>query len=122
MRAVIEFEHDNDIPKYKKKSRKSGLKRSTHKHQNIHVQLEYFDRHRLEMYGDRHVPTSKGVTRCLAEVCQVFGRIHNKYFNFGFSYDDILPEGMSYEDYLKTLPVWHCRDFNDKFAKPSDNI
>lgn len=60
MRAVIEFEHDNDIPKYKKKSRKSGLKRSTHKHQNIHVQLEYFDRHRLEMYGDRHVPTSEG--------------------------------------------------------------
>lgn len=119
MGVKTELENDNDIPKYKKKSHKNRLKRSKHKHQNIYVQLEYLDRHKLEIYGDHQVKTGESITRCLAEVCQICGRIHTKYFNFGFDYNGIIPIEISYDDYLQTLPVWHCDSFKDKFAEPN---
>lgn len=110
-----------ETSRHKKRSKKKGLSRSKHKHRNIMVCLKIYDRNKIVKYGDSDIRREGGQVDCLAEVCDICGRVNNIYYpHYTKSVVHILdciyfrkekiPEEMTYGEYLKTLPVWESED------------
>lgn len=110
-----------EVSRHKKKSKKKGLARSKHKHRNIMVCLEIYDKNKIVKYGDSDIRREGGQVDCLAEVCEICGRVKNIYYphytksvvhilDCVYFHKDKIPEGMTYGEYLKTLPVWESKD------------
>lgn len=105
----------DEVPKHKKKSKKRGLPRSKHKHENIMVCLEAIDKDACVMENGCLI-RKPAIERRVARVCKICGRIDDVYF--GLFRQDFMPQGMSYEEYMNTLPVWCSDRVFDKIAKP----
>jgi len=99
---------ENEIPKYKKKSKKKGQPRANHKHEYKEVVLH--------SWWDN--PFKQGVKNESTEICKVCticGRIGD-YITGRFF-------GLGYSDYDTTfMEHWMVDDYFDKFAKKMEEL
>ena len=110
--------NDSEVAKYKKKSKKTGLHRSKHKHQYETVLLK--TRFENPYTKQKYICTSIPTKVCV--ICKYIGHVDRdkKYF-------DIVPvEGLPYRVYetklteaANKLPVYSVEGFN-KFATEGD--
>lgn len=95
---------ENEVPKYKKKSKKKGQPRADHKHEYEAVVLHSWWEN----------PFKQGVTNEHTEICKVCticGRIGDYITGHFFGLDNYDTTGMDY---------WYVDDHFDKFAKKMD--
>lgn len=94
---------ENDIPKYKKKSRKKGQPRADHKHEYKKVVVHSFI----------DSPFQQGIKneyQDIHEVCMICGRIGRLISSGLFGFDD-----SKYN--MQDIEHWYVEDYFDKFAK-----
>lgn len=112
-----DFLIDDDIPKYRKKSKKNGIPRANHKHDYITVLLtKYYE----------YLPGKRSKSFSPTKVCRICGRIGDVDF---LQYELVDKEDQTYSFPIKerrikkpeTLEKWHC-NFFDKFAKKTEAI
>lgn len=102
---------ENDIPKYKKKSKKKGQPRADHKHEYQTVVLHsYFDN-----------PFEQGVKnehQFICKVCSICGRV-------GEYVDSLKYAGVNGKEHqwdLHGMEHWYLEDWLDKFAKRMGDV
>ena len=109
---------NNEIPKYKKKSKKKGLPRSKHKHDYIVVLLN-------RPYLNQITQETTNILS-VNEVCSICGRINDslkgeEWYDTEYTYMGKYRFG---KDKLNkkalALPKWYTNDFFDKFAYKKD--
>ena len=109
---------EEDVPKHKKKSKKSGLPRADHKHEYKTVLLI---REWVNPYNTSNKSTVKTPTR----VCMVCGRIGHIDHSM---YDQVEISNVLYRisEYTikdeNTLEKWYVDDYFDKFAKKMEGV
>lgn len=94
---------ENEIPKYKKKSKKNGHPRADHKHIYQSVVLHSW-------WNDVFKPEVKHECTQVCEVCSICGRIDTYITSHLFQTED-----MDYD--ITGLEHWYVDDYFDKFAK-----
>ena len=107
----------DEIPKYKKKSKKKGQPRADHKHEYKTVLL-------LNEYVNRYLPDKTTLYELPKKVCMICGRVGDTDMSM---YDLVeIEDPLPYKIYKRvirdkeSLEKWYVDDYFDKFAKKMD--
>lgn len=108
---------ENEIPKYKKKSKKKGQPRADHKHEYKTVLL-------LNEYENRYFPDKPTLYELPKKVCTICGRIGDTDMGM---YDLVeIEDSLPYRIHKRvirdkeSLEKWYVDDYFGKFAKKMD--